>query len=395
MIFNQTLSAMVFAGIALTGHLLFAQNKIGDICGIKGQERNVLRGVGLVVGLQGTGDANLETTGAALAEALTKSGMEIPRDGTGRPITEVYKDNKNATLVFVTAEVPPAGARQGSLINCQVHAWGKTSSLAGGMLLETALTGGPVLEQYSRGNGAGRASSLPVLAQATGKIRIEGSVTNSGRIDNGCQMQVDFNNKFYEEVTEFIQTVNDYGTPVTEEQKTRFVNLVVKPGHASFATASKIAEHINNEINLNRTGGMSQTQEDFAIAMDQVTIRVKITPEYTETPVDFVRFLLEDITVLLNNKSSSIVINRSTGVISVGEDVYFSPVAISSGEFNVDIAPFKELSLEDNQGLGNGLMKLKRLTDALNDIQAPASTVIDIIKHLEVGGHLYGKVIEL
>jgi hypothetical protein len=39
-------------------------------------------------------------------------------------------------------------------------------------------------------------------------------------------------------------------------------------------------------------------------------------------------------------------------------------------------------------------MKLKRLTQALNDLQAPATTIIDIIKHLEVGGHLYGEVIE-
>ena len=40
-------------------------------------------------------------------------------------------------------------------------------------------------------------------------------------------------------------------------------------------------------------------------------------------------------------------------------------------------------------------MKLKRLVQALNDIQAPPQTVIDVIKHLEEGGHIYGEIIEL
>jgi hypothetical protein len=58
----------------------------------------------------------------------------------------------------------------------------------------------------------------------------------------------------------------------------------------------------------------------------------------------------------------------------------------------VDIAPFRELSLDDAAGLG-AVVKLKRLTQALNDLQAPPATIIDIIKHLEAGGHLYGEII--
>ncbi len=36
--------------------------KLGDICRIKGQETNTLQGLGLVVGLKGTGDSDAAPT---------------------------------------------------------------------------------------------------------------------------------------------------------------------------------------------------------------------------------------------------------------------------------------------------------------------------------------------
>jgi flagellar P-ring protein precursor FlgI len=375
------------------GQIGFAQNRIGDICTVKGQERNMLRGVGLVVGLAGTGDPNLATTGAALAEALSKSGWEIPRDASGQPITEMYKNDKNAALVYVTAEIPAAGARQGSVIQCQVHSWGQASNLAGGTLLETALTGGPTLNLNASSLESNRASQLPVLAVATGRIRSEGGQSTSGMIDGGCQLTVDFRNQFYEELTELVTDKDPFGGDPGTQRQVRYLNLVVKQGHADFATADRIAQQINDELIRQTDGGFGAEEKVYARALDSINIRVRFPEADQSDPVGFVRYILEDIPVVLNAKRSKIVLNRRTGVITVGEDVYFSPVAITSGEFKIDVAPFRELTLEDNQGLG-AVMKLKRLTQALNDLQAPPGTIIDIIKHLEAGGHLYGQVIE-
>jgi flagellar P-ring protein precursor FlgI len=367
-----------------------AQSRIGDVCTVKGQERNMLRGVGVVVGLQGTGDQNPATTGAGLAEALSKSGWEIPRSASGQPITDIFKSDKNATLVMVTAEVPAAGARQGSLIRCRVSAWNGTTSLDGGTLLDTALTGGPAIAANRDGS---RAAGLPVLGIAAGQIRLEGTQATNGVIDEGCQLAVDFRNQFFEEVEEIVGANDLFSGIEGEKRKVRYLNLVLRQPHAEFSIADRIAQQINDELVRQTIGGFGADQVVLAQATDSVNIRVRFPAAYYNDPVNFVRFVLEDIPIVLNTKHTKIVMNRRTGVITVGEDVYFSPVAITSGDFKVDIAPFRELSLEDNQGLG-GLMKLKRLTQALNDLQAPPATIIDIIKHLETGGHLYGQVIE-
>lgn len=371
--------------------VVFAQGRIGDVCTIKGQERNLLRGVGVVVGLQGTGDQNPATTGAGLAEALSKSGWEIPRSASGQPLTEIFQNDKNATLVMVTAEVPAAGARQGSLIRCRVSAWNGTTSLDGGTLLDTALTGGPAIPST---RDSSRAASLPVLAIAAGQIRLEGTQMTNGVIDDGCQLTVDFRNDFFEEEEEMVGSDDLFGGTPGTRRKVRYLNLVLKQPHAEFSIADRIAQQINDELLRQTLGGIGDKDIVLARATDSVNIRVRFpNREYNDDPVNFARFVLEDIPVVLNTKHTKIVMNRRTGVITVGEDVYFSPVAITSGDFKVDIAPFRELSLEDNQGMG-GMMKLKRLTQALNDLQAPPATVIDIIKHLETGGHLYGQVIE-
>lgn len=390
---------LIFLTLCVNAGTLLAQNRIGDICRIKGQETNTLRGVGLVVGLQGTGDPNLATTGRMTSEALASSGLEIPRDANGNPLTEVYKDNKNTALVFVIATVPAEGARQGSELDVKVMAWDKTSSLAGGYLLETALTGGPMIDsEGTQGTSAGRAANLPVLAMAEGAIRLEGDVQTVGRVSNGAQLQVDFQNQFFEQVTEYVSATDQMGSPVTKERVNRYLNLVLRRGHANFGTAADVAERINNEINnlITKQGlAIGDPNENiYAQAIDSVNIRVRFADAYLESPVEFARFI-QDITVLTNNRSDKIVINSRTNVITIGEDVYFSPVAVTSGDFKVDVAPFKELTLDDSTGIGNDLMKLKRLVQALNDIQAPPRTVIDVIKNLDEGGHIYGQVIEL
>lgn len=390
----RSLFAIAVIGcLALANSSVQGQNRVADLCTIKGQERNILRGVGLVVGLQGTGDPNLATTGAAIAEMLSKSGWEIPRDASGQAITEIYKDDKNAALVFVTAEVPASGARQGTVIRCQVSSWGRVSSLEGGMLLETALTGGPAITAGQNRVGISATGELPILGIASGPIRLEGTLTSGGIVDQGAQLTVDFNHRFYEEVAETVPSDDVFGGIAGTQRMVRFLNLIVKPGHADFGTTDRVAQQINDELVRQAAGGPGADAAAYARATDSVNIRVRFPSAYLDDPVGFARYILEEIPVVLNTKHTKIVMNRKTGVITVGEDVFFSPVAITSGDFKVDIAPFRELSLDDAAGLG-AVVKLKRLTQALNDLQAPPATIIDIIKHLEAGGHLYGEIIE-
>src|SRR5690349_3244621 len=45
-------------GYCMSASTAFADQRLGDFCRIKGQEENVLHGMGLVVGLKGTGDSD-------------------------------------------------------------------------------------------------------------------------------------------------------------------------------------------------------------------------------------------------------------------------------------------------------------------------------------------------
>ena len=49
-----------------------AQLKLRDICRVKGQEQNTLHGMGLVVGLKGTGDGDVLPTSRALATMMIR-----------------------------------------------------------------------------------------------------------------------------------------------------------------------------------------------------------------------------------------------------------------------------------------------------------------------------------
>ena len=55
--------------------------RLKNICRVKGQEENVLRGMGLVVGLNGTGEANDPMTMRAIARAMEIMGNPLATNG--------------------------------------------------------------------------------------------------------------------------------------------------------------------------------------------------------------------------------------------------------------------------------------------------------------------------
>ena len=83
---------------------------VGDLCRLKGQEENVLQGVGFVVGLKGTGDGDgNKTMMRALARALQNFGAPVATDTQGRLLDKEMANAKNVAMVFVTVKVPPEG----------------------------------------------------------------------------------------------------------------------------------------------------------------------------------------------------------------------------------------------------------------------------------------------
>src|SRR5436305_4067313 len=97
-----------------------AEFHIGDACRVKGQEENVLQGMGIVAGLKGTGDGDSKPTQRALAQMIEAMARVGP--SPSGPKLDELKSAKNVALVFVTAKVPPGGAQPGDFSDCTVSA---------------------------------------------------------------------------------------------------------------------------------------------------------------------------------------------------------------------------------------------------------------------------------
>ena len=386
---NSLLLALLLTLLGIS--TVSAQVRIKDLCEVKGQEPLMLRGVGLVVGLSGTGDPELPATLRALGRSLSGSGLEVPKDALGQELTEEFLGTQNVALVFVTAEVPAAGARQGSRTICRVDSFGTATSLRGGRLLHASLTTGPF---------NGESGTMRVFATASGEIRLDDPLhTVSGVVDNGCQFEFDFKHQFTymaapkrrtsgAEFNPFDQqnSVSESRLAPTKGRSQVYFDLVIKAEHASFGTASEVADTLRKYQEF----GVSNLMPS---ALDQITIQVPVLDQYLTDPVDFIHQILE-LEVLTKPKSTTVVINRRKGTVIIGDEVHFDPVAISSGDFTVDAGPLRTLDLESVTPIQNGgNYELKRLQQALAALQAPPETLIDIIEGLEKGGKLYGDVI--
>src|SRR5215207_6840751 len=91
--------------VAIMPGLATARTRLKNICRIKGQEENVLRGWGLVVGLNGTGEANDGPTMRAVARAMEILGNPVAQIEARPAAFEELRKMKNVAMVLVTAKV--------------------------------------------------------------------------------------------------------------------------------------------------------------------------------------------------------------------------------------------------------------------------------------------------
>lgn len=341
------------------------QLRLRDICRLKGHEENTLQGLGLVVGLRGTGDKDVNPTTRALARMMQLMGSGIATDIQGIAQLRELKDASNVALVFVTADVPPSGAQQGDTVDCTISAI-SAKSLEGGTLMLTPLLGP-------------RVDRPVVYALAQGQITVPNPNTpTSATIYNGCKMEATIENQF---------VANDK------------ITLILDQSVSSFTTAQSIEDEINS-FNQNLTGYTPQDHPrgseyvTIAEAKDPVHVEVMVPRYYRETPVKFVSLIMDLPLPYLRNKKR-VVINEREGVVVIGEDVMIAPVAITH----------KSLVIETRYGTGNGFApvdienpsevrpKLKNLVEALNKLKVPTEDVIAIIKALKRKGDLYGEVV--
>jgi flagellar P-ring protein precursor FlgI len=336
--------------VALGGNYCQARTVLRDICRVKGQEENVLRGLGLVIGLAGTGEANDPATMRALARAMEIMGAPVPQMplGQSNSLKELEKV-KNVALVMVTARVPATGARRGDRLDCHVSAI-NGKSLAGGRLAFAALQGPNLRDKR-------------VYALCEGAIHLEDvEQPLVGVVAGGCQMEEDVFTQFMHE---------------------GYITLVLEKNHADFQTATDVAESIHRLY--------SRAGDNFVQAKDAMNIVIRVPEEYQDNPVEFVAAILSDTEVYSPEPEARVVINQRTGSIVIDGNVSIGDVVVSHKNVVIEAGPSAEFTKIDVDN--SETTKLDALVDALNAIKVPPTDRVEIIKQIARSGKLHGRLI--
>jgi flagellar P-ring protein precursor FlgI len=344
--------------------------RIKDIVDIQGIRSNPLTGVGLVIGLAGTGDTT-SLSRQMLTNLLRDSELVLtPTDLTGG----------NIAVVWVTAELGPF-AREGSRIDVDAAAIGDAKSLQGGKLLPTPLKGldGQI---YAVAEGG---ISIGGWTVAGDKASITKNHQTVGRIPGGATVEK-------EEIATFVEHIAGK----------RIITLNLR--NVDFSTARQVSEAIN------------QDYPQSAVVIDAGTIQVKVPDEILKK--DMVGFI-DDITKpqVQVDAPAIVVINERTGTIVVGENVGISAVAISQGSLVVKIketelvsqpvAPFSdsgttEIVQDTNIGIEEQeayLIPISRsvtvaeLAKSINAIGATPTDLIAIFNALKEAGALQARLV--
>ena len=145
--------------------------RIKDVTTIPEMSANQLWGMGIVVGLPGTGDSTrLALARQAVTNMLTRmEGLRLNPDGL---------QARNIAAVMVTAELPPF-AKAGEQIDTMVSSMGDAKTLSGGTLLFARLQGADG-QVYATAQGVVASVAAPGQREAPiGKIPKGGLVVTN------------------------------------------------------------------------------------------------------------------------------------------------------------------------------------------------------------------------
>ncbi len=265
------------------------QARLKEIAHFRGIRSNHLEGIGLVVGLDATGDSKkMGPTYLAFQNYLKRLGFDVD----ARTL-----EPKNLALVAVTAELPP-GASNGQLIDVTISAFGDAKSLRNGTLMYTELLSPASRSEVRYATAAGQISVGGFSATAGGNSQAKGFLT-VGRIPGGGVVE---------------QSVP---TSVVKDGK-----ISIELNDFDLTTAHRMEASINESL-----------PQFMAVALDGGTVQVNLPAGISQTTA---LSQLEAVT-LFTDSEAKVIINERNGTIVMGGHVRLAPVAIATGTLSVKI----------------------------------------------------------
>lgn len=367
---SKRMTALVLGIVLLCGSLAGAQTvepirydtpivRVKDVARVQGDRDNQIYGLGLIVGLQGTGDgsgsrANIQM----IANMLEGFGITVSADDLRM---------RNIAAVMVTADLPTS-LRSGDRLDVTVSSIGDARSLQGGFLLQTPLqaANGQV---YAVAQGAVSIGGFVVRGGAGGQV----NHTTVGTVMNGA-------------IVERELEVYDFGAG-------GMISMVLL--QPDFTTASRLVQVVNEVY-----------QQELAWARDQGTVEIRIPAGYTQNVVAFIAELEE--LPIRPDANARVVINERTGTVVMGSQVRIASIAVSHGSLKVQVDQGPNLG--GDLGLGGeltdeleqayhqttvlgGTASVQDLVDALNAVGATPRDIIAILQAVKAAGALFGDLI--
>jgi flagellar P-ring protein precursor FlgI len=402
-----------------------AATRIKDVVSVLGVRANQLVGYGLVIGLNGTGDTlrNSPFTEQSLQSMLDRMGINVR---TVRPRT------RNVAAVIVTAELP-AFISRGSRIDVHVSSLGDATSLLGGSLVLTPLSG-PDQQIYAVAQGQVVVNGFNQQGQTE---RLTQNVPTAARIANGALVEREPPGAFGDErplsygngladggaggglgARDLKNALMDAREPQAHASARRSAQgrsrdsgsgigddglIALELRNPDFTTAVRVADAINT-YTREHYGTDAARERDLRTVILRKPVEVnaaRFLAEITELPVE-------------PDAPARVVIDERTGTIVIGRDVQISTVAVAHGNLTVRVTenltvsqpnPFAEgetvivpetVVTADQEGGNVAIVpgtNLQTLVAGLNRMGLKPNSIIAILQAIKSAGALQADLV--
>lgn len=346
--------------------------RVGDVTHLQGQGTNVLVAMGLVTGLNGTGD------GGKYRPAMEQLRTLLAGFGTDVQSLDELIAAKNVAVVSVEVTVPEHGAREGERLDVYVTAHG-AKSLAGGRLLPTPLV-------YHDKTVQG------LYGFASGTITTTEEHPTAGRIVSGARMEHDV---LINVLARGGELANAGFRHPWIEPGSSYLTLVLDDAHAGWSMAAAVAQAVDKELSL------SADVDRVALALDSKNVVVLVPQHQLGDPASWIRDV-ERTPILMESNEARITVNRQTGTIVVTGDTRLSPIIVSQRGMTVTVSTvdgttaqpeferndFVPLDVEAQR-----LPNVRDLLEALNRLKVPFEDRVAILEEIHRAGKLHARML--
>lgn len=359
-------SVLFFIVFSLAVSNAFPQ-RIKDIAFINGENSEQIIGYGLVVGLAGTGDSyRTQFTTQSITSMLKRFGITVPQSDVR---------TRNVAAVMVTATLQ-SNYKPGTKFDINVSSMGDATSLLGGTLLMTPLSGlnGEV---YAFGQGPVSIGGYDFNTNTGNRVAKNHSLT--GRVPQGGLLKEVLPN---------------------QNTNTQFVSVVLRM--PDLTTSDNVAKSINTKFG-----------DSVAVPVDASEIRVKIPDAKKNNLVNFLAEL--EVLNVETDFAAKVILNERTGTVVAGNNVQIKPVSITHGSLNITVRNYPIVSQpgafsngttavvnnsipyanqDSTQTIAiSGATNVQEVAAALNSLKVSPKDIIAIFQALKEAGALIAELV--